>query len=91
MGNAVTPKAKLLWLGLGAGPVYAVVALFALRVLKIGAIQFGVFSVVVACGFGFWLATVAREYAEEPKPLTEEEKKAGEAAMERLLARKKKR
>ncbi|MCX6606993.1 MAG: hypothetical protein NTV52_25890 [Acidobacteria bacterium] len=87
----MSPKAKLLWLGLGAGPAYAVVALFALRVLKIGAIQFGVFSVIVACGFGFWLATVAREYAEEPKPLTDEEKKAGEEAMERLMARKKKR
>ena len=87
----MSPKAKLLWLGLGAGPAYAVVALFALRVLKIGAIQFGVFSVIVACGFGFWLATVAGEYAEEPKPLTDEEKKAGEEAMERLMARKKKR
>ena len=91
MGDAVTPKAKLLWLGLGAGPVYALVALFALKVLKIGAIQFGMFSVIVACGYAFWLAGAAREYAESPEPLTPEAKKAGEQAMERLVARKKKR
>ena len=91
MGDAMRPKTKLLWLGLGAGPAYALVALFALRVLKIGSTTFGVFSVVVACAYAFWLAGAAREYAESPEPLTPEAKKAGEEAMERLVARKKKR
>ena len=85
------PKTKLLWLGLGAGPASGLVALFALRVLKIGSTTFGVFSVVVACAYAFWLAGAAREYAESPEPLTPEAKKAGEEAMERLVARKKKR
>ena len=51
--------------------------LFALKVLKIGAIQGGVFSVIVAFAYAFWLAGAAREYAELPEPLTPEAKKAG--------------
>jgi hypothetical protein len=85
----VSPKTKLLILVLCALPGYALVAWFSLTVLRIGAIQFGVFSVLVACGYGFWLAGAAREYAESPEPLTPEARKAGEEAMARLQAKRK--
>lgn len=87
----MTPKTKLLILVLCALPGYALVSWFALSVLRIGAIQFGVFSVLVACGYGFWLAGAAREYAESPEPLTPEARQAGEEAMERLRAKREKR
>lgn len=90
MDNAVNPKTKLVILVLCALPGYALAAWFSLSVLRIGAIQFGVFSVIVACGYAFWLAGAAREYAESPEPLTPEAKQAGEEARARLRAKQKK-
>lgn len=86
----MSPKTKVLILVLCALPGYALAAWFSLSVLRIGAIQFGVFSVIVACGYAFWLAGAAREYAESPEPLTPEAKEAGEEALARLQAKRKK-
>jgi len=91
LDHTLSPKTKLLVLVLCALPGYALVAWFSLAVLRIGAIQFGVFSVIVACGYAFWLAGAAREYAESPEPLTPEAKRAGEEALARLQAKQKKR
>jgi len=91
LDSPVTPKTKLLILVLCALPGYGLVAWFSLTVLRIGAIQFGVFSVIVACGYAFWLAGAAREYAESPEPLTPAAKQAGEEALARLQAKRKKR
>lgn len=88
MDFVVSPKTKLLILVLCALPGYGLLAWFSLSVLRISAIQFGVFSVVVACAYGFWLAGAAREYAESPQPLTPEAQRAGEEAFERLQAKR---
>jgi hypothetical protein len=87
MGSTVSPKTKLLILVFGALPGYGLVAWFALSILRIGAVSFGVFSVVVASGYAFWLAGAAREYAESPEPLTSEARRAGEEALARLRAK----
>jgi hypothetical protein len=87
----VSPKTKLLILVLCALPGYGLLAWFALSILRISAIQFGVFSVIVACGYGFWLAGAARDYAESPEPLTPEAEQAGEEALARLQARQSRR
>jgi len=87
MGPAVSPKTKLFILVLCALPGYALVAWFSLSILRIGAVSFGVFSVLVACGYAFWLAGAAREYAESPEPLTPEARRAGEEALARLRAK----
>jgi hypothetical protein len=88
LDNLVSPKTKLVILVLCALPGYGLLAWFALSILRIGAIQFGVFSVIVACGYGFWLAGAAREYAESPEPLTPEAQRSGEEALERLQAKR---
>ena len=59
----------------------------ATRIWTRGVVSFGVFSVVVACGYAFWLAGAAREYAESPEPLTPEARRAGEEALARLRAK----
>jgi hypothetical protein len=87
MGSTVSPKTKLFILVFGALPGYGLVAWFALSILRIGAVSFGVFSVVVASGYAFWLAGAAREYAESPEPLTSEARRAGEEALARLRAK----
>jgi hypothetical protein len=89
VGFAMSPRNKLIALIAGGVVGYAAAAYFALSVIGIGSTTFGVFSVLAACGYAFWLAGAAREYAESPEPLTPEAKKAGEEALERLLARKK--
>ena len=83
----MSPKTKLLVLVLCALPGYGLVAWFALSILRVGAVSFGVFSVVVACGYAFWLAGAAREYAESPEPLTPEARRAGEEALARLRSK----
>lgn len=83
----MNPKTKLLVLVLCALPGYGLVAWFSLSILRIGAVSFGVFSVLVACGYAFWLAGAAREYAESPEPLTPEARRAGEEALARLRAK----
>lgn len=85
----MTPRNKLIALILGGVAGYAAASYFALAVIGIGSTTFGVFSVLAACGYAYWVSGAAREYAESPEPLTPEAKKAGEEALARLLERKK--